>query len=633
MAISIQCPHCQRAFKLNDNLAGKRVTCNKCRKPFPVPAASAAAAVPATAAAPPMDSETLALAVLSEETAAKKEDAPTAADAEPIVYKCQFCDHVNKFDARMAGKNAPCAECRRIVKVPLLIKEKAKDWRTVTAKPTLARQDTDQLEGAWGVGQAQAVSMEALKGADVGAEEEPEPRNWVKRVVIGLGALGVVGLIAVAVMWGLKRHQRGKLERAMETALAYADPKHDPKSKYPKIKPEPAGLVLMLGARHALNSNKPAEAKDLLLAARSRIKNTASPEECAALIEMACGLADLTGSLEEVTQGKRLDLVKTVQKDLSATFKTLAAVPGDDGRDMRAYAFRQLTRRLAARGHPRAAMIVANVAAPPAELSEMVAVIGLELLALGHRDLAEEMAKAASVSPSPDASSVIALWLAIGDPNAAADIQKLAAESAKKVAPPPPKEGTLTAVQRIGYAEGWARQGQWERARQLAGVSGGKIEDRLRARVALAGVAAETKPGDVADLEACAKMLEGEYRGTAAPPWLMMRLIDIGAKAGRADLAARFAAAIGDPGLRAWGQYEVLRVRLKGSEQVVPVDWAKEVGKPEHLAHGLAWAAVARHNARVGGGDGVFRDVEKNWERDELRPFGYAGVALAAVPD
>src|SRR5262249_13263799 len=334
--------------------------------------------------------------------------------------------------------------------------------------------------------------------------------------------------------------------------------------------------------------------------------------ECAALIEIGCGLADLAGWPEEVTQGKRLDLVKSVQKDLNATFKTLETVPGDDGRDMRAYAFRQLTRRLAARGQPRAAMIVANVAAPPPERSEMIAIIGLELLALGHRDLAEEMAKAASVNVTPDASSVIALWLAVGD-------AKLADESAKKVAPAPAKEGTLSAVQRIGYAEGWARQGQLDRGRQLASVSGGKAEDRLRARAALAGAAADNRPGEVADLEDCAKMLDGEYKGQAAPQWLMMRLIQVCAKAGRADLASRFAAAIGDPGLRAWGQYEVLRIRLKASEQPATVDWAKEVGKPDQLAHGLAWSAVARHNARVSGGDGVFRDVEKNWEKDELR--------------
>ena len=47
----------------------------------------------------------------------------------------------------------------------------------------------------------------------------------------------------------------------------------------------------------------------------------------------------------------------------------------------------------------------------------------------------------------------------------------------------------------------------------------------------------------------------------------------------------------------------------------------------------LAWAAVARHNARLSGGSGVMSSIAKDWEKDKLKPFGYAGVALAGVPD
>src|SRR5207248_7752136 len=123
-----------------------------------------------------------------------------------------------------------------------------------------------------------------------------------------------------------------------------------------------------------------------------------------------------------------------------------------------------------------------------------------------------------------------------------------------------------------------------------------------------------------------------ELKGTAAPPWLMMRLIEISAKVNRPDAATRCAGAIADPGLRAWGQYEGLRVRLKATDQPAPIDWAKEVGTPDQLAHGLALTTIARHNARISGGDGVFRDAER-WDKEELRPFGFAGVALAGVPD
>ena len=99
-------------------------------------------------------------------------------------------------------------------------------------------------------------------------------------------------------------------------------------------------------------------------------------------------------------------------------------------------------------------------------------------------------------------------------------------------------------------------------------------------------------------------------------------------------MAKRFAAAIADPGLKAWGHYETLRVRLHGNNQSADWDWAKQVGTPEQLATGLAWTAVARHNSHINGGDSVFSEVEKSWgDKEELRPFGYAGVALAEVPD
>jgi hypothetical protein len=529
----------------------------------------------------------------------------------------------------MAGKNAPCGECRRILKVPLRVKADAKDWRTVAAKPALARQDTNQLEGAWGVGQAQAVSVEALKGADIGGgDDEAEPSGWVKRIAIVAGTLAIVGFIAVGVLWGINRRQRGKLERAMETALAYADPKHDPKSKYPKVKPEPSGLLLTLAAKHALSTNKPTEARDYLLAARSRFKGPTA-EEHAALIDVACGLVDLAGTSEQIVQGKRLDFVKSVQKDVSATLMPLMTVSGDDGRDLRSYAFRRLTRHLVAADQIKAPIAIANYTVPPGDRSEIIAVIGLELLALSRRDAALDMAKAATVTTAADASSLIALWMALSDANAPEDVKKQATDGIKKVAPPG-KDTGMTAAQRIGSAEGFARQGNPEKGRQLA--AGAKAGDKLRARVALAAAASDTKPGDVTDLDECLKMLDGEMKGASPAPWLMMRLVEICTKVNRLDAASRAAAAMGDAGLRAWGQYEALQARLKATDQPAPPDWAKEVGTPDRLAHALALTAVARHNARISGGDGVFRDAEK-WDKEELRPFGFAGVALAAVPD
>src|SRR5262249_56580082 len=75
----------------------------------------------------------------------------------------------------------------------------------------------------------------------------------------------------------------------------------------------------------------------------------------------------------------------------------------------------------------------------------------------------------------------------------------------------------------------------------------------------------KTTPGDTAYLEAAAGMLEGELKGKSQPPWVLLYAARLSAEAGRADLAGRFAAAIESPGLRAWGQVEALRAKIKSS--------------------------------------------------------------------
>ena len=115
MAIDIQCPACQKPYRLKDDLAGKRVTCGNpdCRKPFlvetkplkngtapatalkpepakPGPTKPVAAKPPVKAptkpAVPPppvVDADAMALAMFSEE----QEDT-TPVDQRTIAMKC-----------------------------------------------------------------------------------------------------------------------------------------------------------------------------------------------------------------------------------------------------------------------------------------------------------------------------------------------------------------------------------------------------------------------------------------------------------------------------------------------------------------------------------------------------------------
>src|SRR5580700_4629857 len=171
MPIAIHCPHCDKSYRLKDELAGKRVNCTNpsCKKTFTVTSSANVNGTtppkPSTPSAKPVvkTAEEIALAALAAEDramAAQAEVEKKQLESAPITVKCQFCDHVSTYEARMAGKNAPCQneDCRKIIKVPLPTKADPKDWRNVQKRPTAARVDTEQLEGAWGNVQSQAVS-------------------------------------------------------------------------------------------------------------------------------------------------------------------------------------------------------------------------------------------------------------------------------------------------------------------------------------------------------------------------------------------------------------------------------------------------------------------------------------------
>src|SRR4051812_10131963 len=98
MAIAFQCPHCQRAYKVKDELAGKKAECKQCKKVMIVPATTPAV----------VDShalEALATAALVAEANAVVTVAP--ADA-PIKWECEYCFEQVEFPADRAGKKQPC---------------------------------------------------------------------------------------------------------------------------------------------------------------------------------------------------------------------------------------------------------------------------------------------------------------------------------------------------------------------------------------------------------------------------------------------------------------------------------------------------------------------------------------------
>src|ERR1700693_734956 len=113
MAIKFQCPHCKKSLNVRDQLAGKRAACPGCKQSITIPANEAAVPSP--------EMEDLAAAALADEPVAR--GVPKTVD-----FKCYYCDEELHIDVALAGKQTPCPECGRIIKVPVPAKVAEEDW-------------------------------------------------------------------------------------------------------------------------------------------------------------------------------------------------------------------------------------------------------------------------------------------------------------------------------------------------------------------------------------------------------------------------------------------------------------------------------------------------------------------------
>src|SRR5579871_6775567 len=209
MPIRITCPHCQRGMLVDERLAGKKGRCKACQQPITVPPlpTSNNSSAPQTSTAPaasstngekdgaaaPVDVEAEAAALFSDEP---KVEEPV--QTQTIDFNCPFCDEAIKLSADLAGKRAPCPECKKIIKVPELVKKDPKDWRKVEARgPSGAKlPDQPELEGAWSSRTVGSVGKQSLEEAGVLPKVAPPRTLWQKYrwPVLGVSALLVASL-------------------------------------------------------------------------------------------------------------------------------------------------------------------------------------------------------------------------------------------------------------------------------------------------------------------------------------------------------------------------------------------------------------------------------------------------------
>jgi ribosomal protein S27E len=615
MAIKFSCPHCQKALSVKDHLAGKKVQCPACKKPLTIPAGGR------ILQSRPVDVEALAAAALAEEA---KAPAPVVEQAT-IEFKCYYCDEQVRVSAELAGKQTPCPECRRIIKVPLLQKNQPKDWRTVdTRLPAGARRDVGPApEGAWDTA-AVGVSRQALIEAQVipQARRRLTVGQWIKRgVAVAAGVLVVVG----ATWMGIRYLAAKRQDQLLAKALQYLEPAG-------KLSPEAVAEIHRGAGVYAIRTRSRGSAeraRNHFQQARAAILQAARLEPIereAALIHLAQAQIDLGGEKSDIEQETRLPWDEA-NKEIRQTLENVSTSEG------RAEALRQVTRKFLAKNQGASAVALTSLF--PEEGPELLATVGLEMLHAKQEQMAETLANLAlekaapqALAPQapppegdgkpsavPPAPSLIALWVALGKPD------KVAA-----VAPPAAAEKVRDLLILLGNVKGLAVQGNFEQARaRLAPIEA--PEDRLPLLIALVATAADNGQATAVrpDLESALNLTESNLKAQSVSPWQLLRLARAGVKAGLTERVQAVTRLVPDAATRGRMQLEVLRGRLADSKQRTDEAGMKIVDA-NTPAHAEALEMLARHDAGLGSATEVQKGIE-GWE-DKLKPLGYLGVAL-----
>ena len=171
--------------------------------------------------------------------------------------------------------------------------------------------------------------------------------------------------------------------------------------------------------------------------------------------------------------------------------------------------------------------------------------VGLELAAADQKDLA---AKALD--------QALSLYTVKDRPPLAPSLVALATVLSRELPEAPKKKNKWWANDEVstwlGLIEGEARLKRYGEARQKVADPKFRPNDRLRALTALSEAAFDDKSAGTSDVDAAIQQALAPHQGPPPSPWLLLRLVRIGARAGVApDSLRSLAAIIADPSLRA----------------------------------------------------------------------------------
>lgn len=617
MSITFHCPHCQKAFKVEDRFAGRKAPCPNCKQSLVIPTTNGVAKSSADATNPASPSRQPA--VPSPPPAAKTSPAPSklpppskpaAPEHKPIEFHCPYCDEQVHVAFNLAGKQAPCPSCRRIIKVPMPVKEGPKDWRqTGPTLPSAARREVEVApEGAWGTSATTSnVSADALLEAGA-IPQERIPKTWKDWALRGLLASSLVLLLG----GGFMLYQHNKVEHDKNEYLGKAVKFLNDEAK-PKTSGGVAALHRGVGECYLRNGQLKLAKEQFqkALAALADADNLDVTERDFLLTDLAVTQIDMGGDKEEVDAGGKVKW-EEMERLVGPTLRQVQTS------EARVEAVRALVGRLIAKGQPTRAVKIARELSNTygGDAPDVLVVVGAELLRGGQNEIA--LAQAKSLVNSNATPTLLALLLSLGMDEAAAGLAPW---------PKDPNDTQPDSAMRIGFTDGlYRRSGKWtfDDARTYASKTRSP-RFKMRALVALAEAAAEKNQAKSAGeaLDDAVTLLEAE-NGRGMSPWWLWRLVRVGVQSGETKHVQRFLDFMGDaPALTGRAQLLMLHSKL-GVRKEKADDALADAVNPKTMSHPLAREALARHNERYSGSVG--KAVEA-WE-EVWRPFGYVGLTL-----
>src|SRR6266849_2413823 len=613
MTLKFSCPHCRKGIRVKHELAGKKAKCPACQQVLTIPTVARSTSPTPAKSTNESDLEAQALAALAEQS--KSPSSPAPASTKTIDFQCSFCDEKISLSADLAGKRAPCPECRRIIKVPLLEKSGPKDWRKVDVRSPITRDHKGEPapEGAWGSEVSRGrVSRQALleAGALPVIKEKWTSRQWTHR--IGLAVLTVFVLVVgtwAVLHFGFESRKGGAFSQAEKLVTDTKDPLTAAEVY--------RGLgVYQLRAENPVGENNSAQAaRDQFRKARAKLTEDSkeSAEHDAILIDLALDQLDLGSDSEDAQKrGVRLKWYVAV-KEVNQTLQHVKSP------EARLFGLHQVERKLIDLNHSSIAARLPDAILGPNDPNRAEALAQYGLLIIDQKDQAGAQASQAlraTVPPKKDAKNSQASL----PPSLVALLVALDRKDVKELSPP--KENPPLEL-RVGFTWAWAYRGQLGEARALA-LSNGPASHQLQALIALIAVLVEKKADIENDLSLAIERVELalKEKDSNVSPWTLYRLVQLGARGGKPNMVSKMVPHIPDAELRGLADLEITLTTLPNGPDTEGLN--RLAAEKPACRHALL--LLSRHNARYGSSSTVSKAID-GWEQ-ELRPLGYAGIAL-----